>query len=231
MKKRVIAAATAAVLALLGVVVLVVWAQGAEERAYAGAERQTVYQVKDAVAAGKKVSDLSSAFERAKLPADAIPEGAVTDLAAVAGLTTLASLAPGEVLLESRLGTPGEKASSATDVPAGFQEISVAVDTQHGVGGAIKAGDSIGFIATFEPKDGGQQFANFVIQDVLVTKVDRAVSTEDDLTGIMVTLAVKTLDAERVAYSAQWGKVWLTLQNAETDRSGAKLITAKDVVK
>jgi pilus assembly protein CpaB len=230
MKKRVIAAVTAAVLAMLGVVVLVVWAQGADERAYAGAERKTVLQVTDAVAAGKKVSEVESSFEQAKLPADAIPDGAVTDLAGVAGLTTLTDLQPGEVLLESRLGTPGEKTASATTVPAGYQEISVAVDPQHGVGGAIKAGDRVGFIATFEPKNGAQQFANFAIQNVLVTKVGRAVSTEDDLTGIMVTLAVKTLDAERVAYTSEWGKVWLTLQNAETDRSGAKLINAKDVV-
>ena len=230
MKKRVIAAVTAAVLAVAGVLALVVWAQDADERAYAGAKRETVYQVKEGVAAGKKVSDLTSSFEQAKLPADAIPDGAVTDLADVAGLTTLASLEPGEVLLESRLGTPGEKSASATSVPAGMQEISFAVDTQHGVGGVIKAGDRVGFIATFEPKSGDQQFANFAIQDVLVTRVERAVSTEEDLTGIMVTLAVKTLDAERVAYTSEWGKVWLTLQNADTDRSGAKIITAKDVV-
>ena len=105
MKKRVIAAVTAAVLAMLGVVVLVIWAQGADERAYAGAERKAVLQVTDAVAAGKKVSEVESSFEQAKLPADAIPDGAVTDLAGVAGLTTLTDLQPGEVLLESRLGT------------------------------------------------------------------------------------------------------------------------------
>jgi pilus assembly protein CpaB len=230
MKKRVIAAVTAAALAVLGVVVLVVWAQRAEERAYAGAERETVYQVKEDVASGKKIADTSTSFEQTKLPVDAIPDGAVTDLADVAGLTTLTSMKTGEVLLKSRLGTPGEKSAGSTVVPAGHQEISVAVDTQHGVGGAIKAGDRIGFIATFEPKDGSQQFANFAIQDVLVTRVARAASTEDDLKGIMVTLAVKTLDAERVAYTSEWGKVWLTLQNADTDRSGAKLITAKDVV-
>jgi pilus assembly protein CpaB len=225
------AVAIAAVLALVGVLVLVLWAQNADERAYEGAQLKTVVQVTEPVKVGTKVAELTSAFEQTKLPADAIPEGAVTDLAKVANLTVLTSLEPGEVLLRSRLGVPGAKSGAASAVPEGMQEISVAVDTQHGVGGVIKAGDRVGFIATFEPKGEAPQYTDFAIQDVLVTKVDKeAVADGEDVTQLMVTLAVKTLDAERVVHTAQWGKVWLTLQNADTDRSGAKIITAKEVV-
>lgn len=228
MKKRVVAAAMAAVLALLGVVVLVMWAQAADDRAYAGAKRQAVLLVKDAVGAGTKVSEMESSLETRKLPVDAIPDGAVTDLASVEGLTTTTSLAPGEMLLASRLGKPGEKTSSATSVPAGLQEISVAVDTQHGVGGAVKAGDHVGVIGTFNQP---APATNFIVQNVLVTGVQRAVSAEKDATGLVVTLAVGTEEAERVAHSGEWGKVWLTLENDDTDRGGARRLGTKDVLR
>lgn len=231
MRMRLIAVVVAAVLAGAGVLALVVWAQNADERAYAGAERTTVVRVTESIPTGKKVADLESSFEQTKLPVDAIPEGAVTDLVDVAGLTTLSPLEPGEVLVKSRLGTPGQGSGAATAVPEGMQEISVAVDTQHGVAGAIKPGDRVGFIATFQPKGDAPQFTNFAIQDVLVTQVGKAVAEGEDVTQQMVTLAVETLDAERVVHTAEWGKVWLTRQNADTDRSGEKIITAEDVVK
>jgi pilus assembly protein CpaB len=230
MRKRMIAVVAAAVLAAAGVLALVMWAQDADERAYAGAQRKTVVQVTEAVPAGKKVADLGSSFEETKLPVDAIPDGAVTDLTDVAGLSTLTGLQPGEVLLKSRLGTPGDRSGSSTTVPEGLQEISVTVDAQHAVGGAIKAGDKVGVIVSFEPKDSkAPQFTDFALQDVLVTRVKGGVDAEN-ATKSLVTLAVRTLDAEKVAHSVEWGRVWLTLQNADTDRSGAKIITAKEVV-
>jgi len=233
MRKRMIAVVAAAVLAAAGVLFLVKWAQDADERAYAGAQRETVVQVTESVPAGRKIADLGSAFEETQLPVDAIPDGAVTDLTDVASLSTLVKLEPGEVLLESRLGRPGEKTGTSTAVPAGMQEISVAVDAQHGVGGVVKAGDVVGVIVSFEPKDQeAPQFTDFAMQNVLVTRVQGGVTAENkDVTKTMVTLAVKTLDAEKIAHSVEWGRVWLTLQNADTDRSGAKIITAEDVVR
>lgn len=228
MRKRVVAVVAAAVLAALGVVVLVMWAQDADERAYAGAKREAVLQVTEPVAAGKRVSELESAFEEKKLPVDAIPEGAVTDFTDVAGLTTLTSLEPGEVLLRSRLGTPGQKAGALTDVPPGMQEIAVALDTQHAVGGAIRPGDRVGVIATFNKPE---EATNFTLQNVLVTKTEKAVSNEEDLTGLMVTLAVETEGAERVAHAAEWGKVWLTRENDETERDGRNVMKTKDVLR
>ncbi|TXL62122.1 Flp pilus assembly protein CpaB [Aeromicrobium terrae] len=232
MNKRVIAAVAAGALALLGVLVLVVWANGAQDRAYAGAERKTVLRVTETIGSGTSAADLTGSVEKTKLPVDAIPKGAVTDLSKLAGLATTTSLQPGEVLLKARFSAPGVKGKGGgSDVPAGYQEIAVQVDTQHGVGGAIKAGDRVGVIATFEPKDGDKpQFTDYALQYVLVTKVQAGIGDSENVTSSMVTLAVKTLDAERIVHTVQWGKAYLTLQNSATDRSGAKVITAKDVV-
>ena len=231
MNTRVIAAVAAGALALVGVLVLVVWAQGANDRAFDGAKLVSVVRITKDVSRGATVDDLAGSTEIVKLPAESVPDGAVTNLNQITGLATNASLQSGEVLLKSRMAAPGDR-KGKSDVPKGFQEISIALDPEHSVAGGVKAGDRVGMVVTFEPKDSElPQFTDFVLNQVLVTKVKTAVVGEKSaITGTMVTLAVKTLDAERVVHSQKWGTVWLTLQNADTDTSGAKPITGKEVI-
>lgn len=232
MNKRVIAAVAAGVLALLGVLVLFVWAQGANDRAFEGAKLVSVLRVTEDVSQGASAADLAESTEVVELPAESVPDGAVTELDQISGLATNASLQAGEVLLKSRMVAPGER-KGKTDVPKGFQEISIALDSEHSVAGVVRPGDRVGMIVTFEPKDSSApQFTDFVLNQVLVTKADTAVVGEKgEITGTMLTLAVKTLDAEKIVHSQKWGTVWLTLQNSDTDTSGAKVITAEEVVK
>lgn len=231
MNKRVIAAVAAGALALLGVLVLVVWAQGANDRAFEGAKLVSVIRITKDVSQGASLDDLAGSTEIVKLPAESVPDGAVTDLDQITGLATNASLQSGEVLLKSRMATPGDR-KGKTDVPKGFQEISIALDPEHSVAGAVEAGDRVGMVVTFEPKDSDKpQITDFVLNQVLVTKAKTAVVGEKgEISGTMITLAVNTLDAERVVHARKWGTVWLTLQNSDTDPSGSKPITAKEVI-
>lgn len=230
MNKRVIAAISAGVLALLGVLVLVMWAQGANERAFEGAKLISVVRVTEDLSQGASAQQLASSTETVKLPEEAIPDGAVTNLSQVSGLATNASVQKGEVLLKSRMVAPGDRGKGNTDVPKGMQEISLSLDAQHSVGGAAKAGDRVGVVATFDPKDGEPYMANLVLHDVIVTKVSGASNTKD-ITTQMYTVAVRTADAERLAFAADFGRVWFTLQNTDTDKSGEKLIRIKEFAK
>ncbi|MEO6606828.1 MAG: Flp pilus assembly protein CpaB [Aeromicrobium sp.] len=229
MNKRVIAAVAAGVLALLGVLVLVVWAQGANKRAFEGAELVPVVRITKPVAQGATAAELAGSTEVAKLPAEAVPEGAVTSLSQVSGLSTNATLSPGEVLLKARMVAPGDRGKGNTDVPKGYQELSLSLDSQHAAGGTVKAGDRVGIIASFEPKDGKDSSTNVILHDVLITKITSAAEVKD-LTSIMVTVAVETEDAERIVFASDFGRVWLTLQNEDTNKTGEKVITAKDVL-
>lgn len=231
MNKRLIAAVAAGVLALMGVIVLVAWAKGANERAFEGADLVSVVRVTQPVAADTKASALAHSTEVARLPKEAVPEGAVTDLSDVAGLSTTTDLQVGEVLLSSRLAAPGAATADKSSVPKGYQEISLSLEAQRVVGGALRPGDRVAVIANFKPEDGADpDFGNLVRHDVLVTKVDSA-AIEDVGAASMVTLAVLTQDAEKIAFAQDFGKVWLTKQNADTEKSGEKLITGKDFVR
>jgi len=223
MNKRVIAAVAAGALALLGVGVLYMWAQGANDRAYEGAELVKVVRVTEAVPQGTKAADLAASTEVASLPKDAVPDGAVTDLADVSGLTTNAALAKGEVLLSSRMVAPGDRGEGKTDVPAGYQEVTISLDGQRTVGSQVKAGDHVGVIASYQSIDGKTNVSKMVAKDVVVTR-SSAVLNAESATGSLVTVAVKTKDATMIVNAMEYGKIWLTLQNADTDQGGDSLI-------
>ncbi|MCW2830860.1 MAG: cpaB [Aeromicrobium sp.] len=234
MNKRVIAAVAAGVLALLGVLLLVAWAQQANDRAFDGAELVSVVRLTEDVPAGTKAADLSAVTETVELPKESVPSGAVTELGQVSGLSTDADVQAGEVLLKSRMAGADDKDKDVVgSVPKGFQEVTIALDAERSVGGTIKVGDRVGVIVTAEFKDVDAQATSFVLDRVLITKVEKTVGVGDEgaLTGLMVTLAVKPLDAERVVHGHKWGSVWLTRQNEETDTSGSKRIDGSDVLR
>jgi pilus assembly protein CpaB len=233
MKKRAVAALAAGVLALLGVLVLVLYAQGANDRAFKGATLVSVVRLTQDVGSGTSATDLGSSTEIDKLPEASVPDGAVTNLSQVSGLSTNASVQKGEVLLKSRMAAAGDRGKGNTSVPKGFQEVSIALDAQNSLAGTLKVGDRVGVFVTAELKETSAQFTNVLGNQVLVTKVQSTLGGGDkgSLTGTMVTLAVKEFDAEKIVHAQKWGAIWLTLQNADTDTSGGKLVGAKDVMK
>lgn len=219
MNKRIIAVIAAALLAVLGIGVLVFWAQGAREQAFEGAELKSVVRVTAVVPKDTGVGELAASTEIVELPVESIPDGAVTDLADVPGLSTTAELQPGEILLEARLAKPGGR-EGGVDVPVGMQEVSITLDAQRTVAGEIIPGDKVGVIGSFEAIGEGQssKYTQLLLNDVLVTKISSSV-TEESITGATVTVAVLTRDAERIVFAQEWGRVWLTLQNTDTEMS------------
>jgi len=228
MKKKIVALVVAAVLAMLGVVVMIGWASAANDRAFEGAELVSVVRVTERVAAGADAADIASKVEIAELPKTAVPAGAVRAVADIAGLSSNAQLEPGEVLLESRLTKPGQATAAEGDVPKGMQEVTVPLTTERVVGGEIKKGDTVGVIGSIPAEGAAPNTSRMIAARVLVTKVQAGVA--DDATGgSLVTLAVSTSDAEKIVFSMEFGKVWLTLQPSDVETGGSSTVTKKDV--
>lgn len=233
MNKRIVAALMALVLATVGIFLLINYAKDADERAFNDAALVEVLQVSKPIAADAKADDLNGSVTVVSLPQSVIAKGAISSLKEVSGMSTTTTLEPGEQVLLSRFAKSGPVSKSRVKsvVPAGMQEVTIALDAARSVGGAIKAGDHVGVIASFQPKDDkAPQFSDLILHGVLVTRASTAVEAEAGK-GTMVTVAVKTIDAEKLVFSMEWGKVWLTEQNTGTDRAGAKTITVRDVVR
>ena len=126
MRRRLLAAAAALVLAALGGAVLLAYARGADARAMAGLKTQTVLVTTGRVPAGTPASGLQAQVRTEVLPATAVVPGAVQDLAALGSQVTTAELEPGEQLLAARFGTASSLlAPGKVAVPVGDEEISV----------------------------------------------------------------------------------------------------------
>ena len=240
MRRRLLAAFAALVLALAGAVVLVAYVRGADARAAAGMQTVPVLVVQRLVPEGTPADQLADAVDTELVPAKTAVPGRVADLADLAGKVATVDLQPGEQLLAGRFAFPDDlRAPGTVDVPAGDQEVSVLLDPQRAVGGRLKAGDKVGVylsIADLKTTHG-------VLHGVLVTQVQGAPAPPSDGTdtqtasagsaaptgSLMVTLAVTARDAEEVVFGAEHGTLWLSLEPDGADTSGTQVLTPDNV--
>jgi len=259
MKTRIIGAILALVLATVGAFLVVTYVRGADARAATGAELTEVYVAEEAIPAGTAGEAVGEYVKVDTMPERNVPEGVVTELDTLEGMVADAEILPGELLLEARFVDPAVRAARGeVDVPAGMQEMSFALPVQRVVGGAVQPGDKVGLIitkyipytdiASGEPIPGPE--TQFSFNGVLVTNVQvgtsvRAAEADDedgsDVSGntIMLTVALSTHDAERLAWASEGFEepadyipyigIWATLQNSETDTSGSTPVTESNI--
>ena len=138
MKSRLLAGVAALVLAILGALLVVSYAQGADTRAVQGLDPVTVLVVQKAVPAGTSVAALAAFVASEELPGKAVTKSSLKNLDGMAEKVTAVELLPGEQLVAERLIAPEElKGSGSVDVPEGLQEISFQLEPQRVVGGRI----------------------------------------------------------------------------------------------
>ena len=231
MRIRIIAIAIAAVLAVVGVVVLVNAFRVAGQSAAGGSELVSVLVVKTEIPAGTSSADLGTSIETEQVPAAYVPDGAVRSAGQLSGKVASVTLEPGEQLLASRWVTPSELASSggSAAVPAGLQQVSIAVDAQRTAAGHIGVGDHVGVFVSLEASGTDPAITELLLNNVLVTSVGGAsgstagssgtgsatgTSTASSVSGsTLVTFALSADDAQKLVYGAEFGRVWLSLQN------------------
>jgi pilus assembly protein CpaB len=239
MRIRIIGAVVAVLLAIAGTVVLVSYVRSADIRASEGAEFVPAYIVKTEVPAGTAGEAISQYIEVKEIPAIAAISDRVTSLADIEGLVTNASLQPGEQLIESRWVDPRELGESGeVPLPDGMQAVTIALQVERVVGGAVRAGDTVGVVISAEAEDAvtnkqllltTQSFHKVLVLSVqpgtafLGEEGDEA-SNQDPVDVLMVTLARTTPDIEVLVWGQEWGKIWLTLEPENADEEGGRTV-------
>ena len=224
--RRVMGLIAAVLLAGVGTAVLLLFVSSAEDRALEGEEVVEVLVVQESVPAGTAVAALENAVKVERVPAKVVNEGAVGSLTQLAGLVTSVDLIPGDQLTVARFSTPEQfsPARSNIKVPTGLLEITVPLDPSRTVGGTLRPGDTVAFIATFDGKTG------LILHKVLVTNVQGAPLTSAAPTGdsstaadrpaapegtLLITLAVDARSAQRIAFSVETGTIYLAREPAD----------------
>ncbi|MFN3925626.1 MAG: Flp pilus assembly protein CpaB, partial [Pseudarthrobacter sp.] len=214
MKSRLLAGTAAVALALVGALLIIFYANGADQRALASTEPVDVLVVKTAIPAGTPVNDMAASLVIEKVPAAGKSDSALSTLEGKANTVSAVDLVPGEQLLDERLVAPADvRAQGAVEVPAGLQEVSFEVEPKRVVGGRIDVGDHVGIFLTFEAgaykAKTDDPTTQMTVRKVLVTAVQRApqaASAEKPADGsdpadttlpegsLMLTVAVNDVD-------------------------------------
>ena len=238
MRRRLLAALAALVLAALGAVVLLAYVRGADARALAGVQTVDVLVVDRPVAEGTPGEELAELVRTERLPARAAVPGAVTDLDELAGRVATVDLQPGEQLLAARFAAPEDLSVPGTAAPPeGAAEVSLLLEPQRAVGGRLAAGDTVGVHVSLD----GQ--TDVVLSRVLVTQVQGAPVAVADGEGtdtassggaapsasLMVTLGLRPEAVQAVVFGMEHGTVWLSLEPEGVDTSGTEALTPANV--
>jgi pilus assembly protein CpaB len=230
-------------LAVVGALMLLSYVAGADQRALAGVKTVTVLVVAKPIAAGTSADQLTSLVKPKKLPALAVTSGAVGSLSQVTGKVTTADLVPGEQLLAQRFVDPATLAqANEVKVPAGMQQLSVALDPQRVVAGQVQPGSRVGVFVSL-PKDGDRPAQTHqLLHKVLVTKLQgggdttstagkavASAATAASAGGVLVTLALNGGEAERVVYGAEYGTIWLSVEPSDASQTNTQVVTEENV--
>ncbi|WP_168223570.1 Flp pilus assembly protein CpaB [Pseudarthrobacter sp. NIBRBAC000502772] len=250
MKSRLLAGTAAIALAIVGALLIIFYAQGADQRALATTKPVDVLVVKTAIPAGTPVNDMAASLVIEKVPTAGVADTALSTLDNSAGKVSAVTLIPGEQLLAERLVAPEEaKSEGAVKVPAGFQEVSFEVEPKRVVGGRIDVGDHVGFFLSFDSKaykaKPEDETSQLTVRKALVTAVQRAPQTKpaekpaegepnpQDTTlpegSLMLTVAVNDVDAGKIVFASEFGRIWLTKEPLDAQDNGPR-IERKEVV-
>lgn len=240
--RRILAAAAAVVLAILGAVLLVGYVGRADDRAMAGMETTTVLVASEQIPAGASAAEVADLVEPRQMPVLAAGPDALHSLDDVAGMVTVVDLQAGEQLLAARFADPAElQDPERAEVPAGLQEVTIQLDAQRVLGGTLKAGDRVGVIVSGTLEGEGSEWdgvkvTSSVLNQVLVTRValTEETTTEDGQRApqsLYVTLATTMPEAETVVFGMEHGTVWLTLQPEGPLEGGSQVITGEVIVR
>jgi Flp pilus assembly protein CpaB len=253
MNRRIVAAFVAAALALGAFVSIFLYVRNADARALNGVVAKDVYVVVNPITKGTLAENLGTNVQLIQIPAKAVPDQAVSNLAAIQSKAAAIDLVAGEVLLTSRFVDPTVAADDTVAVPKGMEQMSLVVKPEQVRGGILKAGETIGVVLSVKPSApqpisipgigpvtiDGDTITKQIMNKVLVTRVQGGTVPAADASGssplpassVMITVALSTSDIEKLTWAQSAGALLLTVENKDTDDSSSQYTTGKVVLR
>lgn len=229
MDRRVILLIAAALIAAFGTLLVFLYVHGADQRADSRYKAVTVLKAVKQIDPGETVeqAQAAGAVETATVSQQDVLPGSLSGLEPVAGQSALATIYPGEQILQAKFGTSG--GGSALSLPKGMVAISVNMSDTGRVAGFVNPGDNV---AIFDSGDtGGTSFTRVLLPHVQVaavgstTVVTKTVTdpagaqTTEQLPKTLFTLAVNQNDAQKILYAVGHGELAFAVTNSDSQVS------------
>lgn len=214
----------AAVVALLGTLLVFLYVQGVDDRALEGQEPRQVLVARSAIPAGTTAEEASASgdFELRDIPASAVAPSAIADITAISGAVALTPIFPGEQILTEKFGSAGDTA--ALPIPAGKLAVSVQLTDPARVAGFVQPGSNVAVFVTMAGSD-GQQFTRILLPQAQViaagpTTTVQATDPEgaesEELPRAILTLALDQDESQRIIFASQQGQLYFGLLTADS---------------
>jgi pilus assembly protein CpaB len=172
-------------------------------------------------------------------PAEALPQGAFTQLADITGgeaRVALRAIEPNEPILASRVSGAGGRATLSATIAEGHRAVAIRVNDVVGVGGFVLPGDFVDVLLTRPEGSGYNNQAmrtDLLIAHTRVLAIDQSANdaTDDPQVARAVTIEVTPEDGQKVALASQIGTLSLALRRADDIGGGGTPQPRQDTIR
>lgn len=227
MKRGSLAAILTLLFALAAAAGVFLYVQNARQQAVNGEPMVRVVVATQDVPAGENLDTLVQAglFTTKDVPRSDVIQNAYTDPAQLQGQRTAYPILAGEQISPARMVGDLQAAGGRYGLRSGYQAVSLSLESQRAVAGALQNGDYVEAYGTFSEGQGGQ-ITRFIVPDAQVLS---AVADTTGTGGTTVLLAVAPDEAQKLIYAQEQGHVWLTLLPPNEDGQTIAPLRSKEL--
>ena len=231
----------AALVAVLGVALVLVYAHGADERAEARFGGVKVLVAAERLAPGETVAAAEAAgkIRTATVARGDVLEGAVSTMDGLGKQVVLVPVYPGEQLIAAKLGAAGD-AQATLPIPPGKMAVSVNLTDAARVSGFLQPGSEVAVFLNGTARDTQQPFTRLLLPRVTVLGVgstapvsqaedENGEATPEELAPTLLTIAVGQRDAQKVLYASSNGELAFALLNGDSDIAPGPGVTSENL--
>src|SRR5687767_2058426 len=151
MARRSVLLLVAALIALVGTALIVLYVQGIDQRATEGQEMVEVLTASATIETGEDVAAASEAgkFEKSQVRRDDVVEGALTRTDTISDQVAIGTIYPGEQILAAKFGSLGDTESLV--IPDDKLAISVELTDPERVAGFVNPGSEVAIFLSADP--------------------------------------------------------------------------------
>ena len=228
MERRRILVVAAALVACLGVALVLLYVRGADNRAQAAYATTKVLVATATIAPGTSIESAVSAgqVQLKDVVSDAVLPGAESTTDGLSGQVATTTIYQGEQIISAKFGTT-VAAPSTLPIPAGMTAVTVNLSDSGRVAGFVAPGSEVSVFLAGNDANSGKPFTRILVPKVQVlgvgstavvtpTTADTAATTSTPVSDTLLTLAVNQDDAEKLIFGQQNGTLAVSLL---TDKS------------
>lgn len=250
MARRSILLMVAALIALLGTALIVLYVRGIDQRATEGQEMVEVLIASATIETGEEVSAANEAgkFEKRQVRADDLVAGALTSTSTITDAVALGTVYPGEQILKAKFGSIAD--ASSLVIPDDKLAVSVELSDPERVAGFVNPGSEVAIFISADPilylPDGTERtlapYTRLLLPKVQVIGVGTTSVTSttvkdkagaeitEEVPKTILTVAVSQKDAEKLIYATRNGDVSFALLNKNTKIVDQPGVTANELM-